>query len=73
MKVICEISPRQIQRVLALSDLKDDEVEKISEALPKYQEIDITKFLDENDDDNNYAHLALASFAMGAIAKLEDA
>lgn len=71
MKVIMNIPPRQIQKVLLLSGLKDEDVDKINEVLPKYDEIDITDYVEKNDDDN-YARLAFASFAMGAIAEQED-
>lgn len=71
MKVIFNLPPRQLQKVLLLSGLKDEEVDKFNEALPKYEEIDITDFVEKNDKDN-YACMAFASFAMGAIAEQED-
>lgn len=71
MKIIFNLSERQIQKALLLSGLKDAEVDKINSVLPKYQELDITEFLEQNDEDN-YVHLAFASFVLGAIAHLED-
>ena len=71
MKIIFNLSERQFQKAMLLSGLKDAEVDKINSVLPKYQEIDITEFLEQNDEDN-YAHLAFASFALGTIAHLED-
>lgn len=70
MKITFNLSERQLERALILSGIKDTEIDKVINVLPKYQELDITDFLDKNDEDN-YAHLALASFAFGAIAQLE--
>lgn len=71
MKVIFNLPPRQLHKVLLLSGLKDEEVDKFNEALPKYEEIDITDFVEKNDKDN-YVWLAFAYFVMGAIAEQED-
>ena len=71
MKVIFNLSTRQLQKVLLLSGLNDEAVDKFNEALAKYEEIDITDFVANNDKDN-YAALAIASFAMGTIAEKEN-
>lgn len=71
MKVIFNISTRQLQKALLLSGMNDEAVDKINEALAKYEEIDITDFVAYNDKDN-YTALAIAYFAMGTIAVKEN-
>lgn len=71
MKITFNLSERLLQKALILSGIKDAEIDKIINALPKYPELDITDFIDKNDEDN-CLHLALAAFAFGAIAQLED-
>ena len=68
MKIIINLSERQIKKAAYLSAGSDADVEKIADALPKYPEIDITDTIDEIDD----AKLAIAAFALAAIANLED-
>ena len=71
MKIICNLSDRQLQKVLILSGASDSEAEKFSKALPNYPELDITDFLEKNDSDKS-ARFALAAFAIAAIAEIED-
>lgn len=71
MKIICNLSDRQLQKVLILSGASDSEAEKIGKALHNYPELDITDFLDKNDSDNS-ARFALAAFVIAAIAEIED-
>lgn len=70
MKVIVNLTDRQLQKAMILAGLKDAEIDKINDVLPKYPEIDITGFLANNDKDG-YANLAFASFVFGAIAEQE--
>lgn len=51
-----------------LSGASDAEIDKITDALPKYPEIDITDTIGEVED----AKLAFAAFAIATIGKLED-
>lgn len=71
MKIICNLSDRQLQKVLILSGASDSEAEKVSKALPNYPELDITDSLEKNDSDKS-ARFALAAFALAAIAEIED-
>lgn len=71
MKVIINIPDRQLQKVMILSGLTDAEVDEINNILPQFPEIDITDFVANNDKDDS-ANLAFASFALGAIAELND-
>ncbi len=71
MKIICDLSERQLQKVLILSDVSDAEAEKIGKVLPNYPELDITDFLEKNDSDNS-VRSALAALAVAAIAGIED-
>ena len=41
MKIICNLSDRQLQKVLILSGASDSEAEKVSKALPNYPELDL--------------------------------
>lgn len=59
MKIICNLSDRQLQKVLILSGASDSEAEKVSKALPNYPELDITDFLEKNDSDKSAASLWL--------------
>lgn len=68
MKIIINISERQIKKAAYLSDGSDADVEKIADVLTKYPEIDITDTINEIDD----AKLAIAAFTLATIAKLED-
>lgn len=70
MKIICNLSSRQLQKVLILLGVSDTEADKINEALPNYPELDITDFLDQNDSDNS-ARFSLAALAIAAIAEIE--
>lgn len=71
MKVNINIPDRQIQKVMILSGLNDSEMDKVSELLPQYPEIDITDFV-ANSDNANSINLAFASIALGAVAKLNN-
>ncbi len=68
MKIIINLSERQIKKAAYLSASSDADVEKIADALSKYPEIDITDTIDKIDD----AKLAIAAFTLATIANLED-
>lgn len=71
MKIICNLSDRQLQKALILSAASDSEAEKVSKTLPKYPELDITDFLKKNDSDMSVG-FALAAFAIAAIVEIEE-
>ena len=71
MKITFNLNERQLQKALILLGAKDSEIDEVFNVLPKYQELDITDFIVKNDEDD-CLHLTLASFAVGAIAQLED-
>jgi len=68
MKIIFNISEHQLKKVAYLSGASDAEIDKITDALPKYPEIDITDTISEVED----AKLAFAAFAIATIGKLEN-
>lgn len=49
MKVIFNLTERQVQKALILSGLNDADMDKINKVLPEYPEIDITDFVNQND------------------------
>ena len=67
MKVIINITDRQLQKVAILSGLTDSEVDKVTVAAAKYSEIDITGTI----AGVNEAIMAIAAFAVAALANLE--
>lgn len=67
MKIILDISEHQLKKVAYLSSASDAEIDKVTAALSKYTEIDITDTIADVDD----AKLAFAAFAIAAIAELE--
>lgn len=67
MKVIFNLSEHQLKKTAYLSGASDADIDKVTDALDKYPEIDITKTIAGVEE----AQLALAAFALAAIADLE--
>lgn len=53
MKVIFNLTERQVQKALILSGLNDADMDKINKVLPEYPEIDITDFVNQNDTEGS--------------------
>lgn len=70
MKVIFNLTERQVQKALILSGLNDADMDKINKVLPEYQEIDITDFVNQNDTEGS-AFLFFATFALASIGEME--
>lgn len=70
MKVIFNLTERQVQKALILSGLNDADMDKINKVLPEYPEIDITDFVNQNDTEVS-AFLFFATFALASIGEME--
>lgn len=70
MKVIFNLTERQVQKALILSGLNDADMDKINKVLPEYPEIDITDFVNQNDTEDS-AFLFFATFALASIGEME--
>lgn len=70
MKVIFNLTERQVQKALILSGLNDADMDKINKVLPEYPEIDITDFVNQNDTESS-AFLFFATFALASIGEME--